>query len=137
MYRGARIVVLLGILTMPLVTYGETPQDYGGLGENLGLDFYSRIDDAGDGLARAITTRRVKQYGTFGKFTQPCVLPSWIRDEGVSQATLENVRSSNLMDIYQIANRKKVTVTTDQMAAIVGCMNDAYNNLQNQALEDQ
>lgn len=33
-----------------------------------GLDFYSRIDDAGDSLAGQLTTRHLQDYGTFRNF---------------------------------------------------------------------
>jgi hypothetical protein len=48
---------------MPSFCFAE---DDGIIGVNLGLDFYSRIDDAGDGLAQGITKLRLKEKQTYG-----------------------------------------------------------------------
>jgi hypothetical protein len=43
---------------MPFSSYAE---EEGIIGSNLGLDFYSRIDDAGDSLAQGIVMRRISE----------------------------------------------------------------------------
>lgn len=59
MKQRVSIYVFLGIALMPFSVYGA---DEGGIiGQNLGLDFYSRIDDAGDKVAQAIVSRRLTE----------------------------------------------------------------------------
>lgn len=108
--------------------------DFGSLGQNPGLDFYSRIDDAGDGLAQGITTRRIVQYGTYKSFG---CSTSWLASERVDQKLLEEVSVGNYNMLMALALKKKANLNTDQLNQLTGCLTEKYRNIKKQAYEDQ
>ena len=73
------------IIVMPFSSYAE---EEGVIGSNLGLDFYSRIDDAGDSLSRGIVTRRLTEKGTYGSLG--CGAP-WMNSEKIDSRLLDEL----------------------------------------------
>lgn len=104
------------------------------IGSNLGLDFYSRIDDAGDALAQGITVRRLNEMGTYGALG--CNAP-WLASEKIDQKSLERLKEGNTAILGQIASKKKVELTTVSESSLRQCLVEKYNKVQDNAHKDQ
>ncbi len=116
---------------MPSFCFAE---DDGIIGVNLGLDFYSRIDDAGDGLAQGITKLRLKEKQTYGWLW--CGV-NWLSNERIDQKVLEELKSGDYSTIMTIAASKKVKVTTSELSLITQCLTQRYTEIEKAAHRDQ
>ncbi len=109
-------------------------EDTGVIGSNLGLDFYSRIDDAWDSLAQGILSRRLwekRNYWALGCWA------NWLANEPIDQITLEELRVGNYGRLGIVMAQKKVNLTTDQLAKLSQCLVEKYNQLDQRAHADQ
>lgn len=119
------------ILVMPFSSYAESDSI---IGSNLGLDFYSRIDDAGDTLAQGITKRRLSEMGTYGALG--CNAP-WLASEKIDQQAIERLREGNTAILVQIASKKKVDLTTLSESSLRQCLVEKYEKIQDVSHQDQ
>lgn len=119
------------ILVMPFSSYAEWESI---IGSNLGMDFYSRIDDAGESLAQGITVRRLNEKGTYGAFGCNA---SWLANERIDQKSLEKLKEWNTTILVQLASKKKVQLSTVSESTLRQCLVEKYNNLQDDAYKDQ
>lgn len=104
-----------------------------------GLDFYSRIDDAGDSLAGQLTTRHLQDYGTFRNFWKNCRGEvAWLDTKPIDQALLEEVSIGNLSKLVQLSgNDGKNVPNTDEIQKLSNCLATTYLDLQERALSEQ
>ncbi len=116
---------------MPFFVFAE---DAGIIGSNLGLDFYSRIDDAWDNLAQWITKRRLNQKWNYGSLG--CNAP-WLDSEKIDQKVLEELKSGNYSSIMGIATSKQVDIATPGFSLLTQCLVQKYNEIEKDAHRDQ
>ncbi len=116
---------------MPFSSYAE---EDGVIWSNLGLDFYSRIDDAGDSLAQGIVMRRISEMWTYRSLG--CNIP-WMNSEKVDQRLLEELVSGQYWLLMHMAWSKKVTLTTQSLSSLSQCLVEKYNAIQKSAHQDQ
>ncbi len=121
-------LVLLIVMPFSVALWADT------VGSNLGLDFYSRIDDAWDALAQGILTRRLTEKRTYGALG--CGV-SWLSSEPIDQITLEELRVGNYGRLGIVIAQKKVDINTDQLSRLSQCLVEQYNALDQAAHEDQ
>lgn len=132
MFRLSYIFAFILLLLVPIWT--NAAEDIGVIGSNLGLDFYSRIDDAWDTLAQSILQRRLgekRNYWALG-----CGA-NWLATEPIDQITLEELRVGNYGRLGIVMAQKKVNLTTDQLSKLSQCLVEKYNELNMRAHEDQ
>jgi hypothetical protein len=116
---------------MPFSSYADEP---GIIGSNLGLDFYSRIDDAGNILSQRIVDRRLSEKRTYG--TLGCGV-SWIADISIDRKSLDALASGNTAILIGLAGSKKVDLTTNSESGLRQCLVEKYNEIQIAAHQDQ
>ena len=116
---------------MPFSSYAEEP---GIIGSNLGLDFYSRIDDAGDALSQGIIDRRLSEKRTYGSLG--CGV-SWIADISIDRRSLDALASGNTAILIELAGSKKVDLTMNSESGLRQCIVEKYNEIQRAAHQDQ
>lgn len=117
---------------MPFSVYGA---DEGGIiGQNLGLDFYSRIDDAGDKVAQAIVSRRLTEKWTYKSFGCNA---NWLNNQKINQSLLEELRVGQLDSLNKIIASEKVRLSTDQMSQISQCLVEKYDEIRKAGYQDQ
>lgn len=134
MKKSILSITIFSITLMPLLTFAEP--DFGPIGQNPGLDFYSRIDDAGYSLANAITRKRLTGYNTYSQLG--CNLSSWIAGEKIDQNLLEQVSVGDYGLLIALAGSKKIqNLTTTQIAGITQCLSEKYRAIQLQSIKDQ
>ena len=132
MFRLRSISVILSLLLVPFCT--NAADEPGIIGSNLWLDFYSRIDDAWDALAQGITRRRLREKWNYGSLGCGA---SWLSGERIDQNALDQLRAGNTAILVQIANSKRVNLTTDPESSLRQCLVERYNTIQRSAYEDQ
>lgn len=98
------------------------------------MDFYSRIDDAGDALAQGITVRRLNEKGTYGSFG--CNAP-WLASERIDQKSLDKLKEGNTAILVQLASKKNIQLTTVSESTLRQCLVEKYNAVQDAAYKDQ
>jgi hypothetical protein len=127
------ICIFLSIILMPLSLYAT--EDNGIVWVNLGVDFYSRIDDAGDSLAQGIITRRVGEMWTYQKFG--CGAPAWLSSIRVMQSDLDKLSAGYTDLLVKFAGNKWITISTNDELKLRTCIVDKYNTIKQGAYSDQ
>ncbi len=126
-----RIGALVCISMMPFSSYAD---DAGGVGTNMGLDFYSRIDDLGDSLAQGIVSRRLTEKGNYGSLGCGA---TWMNSSKIDQKLLDELVVGNYTLLLRIAWAKKVSLTTTTLASLSQCLVEKYSIIQKSARNDQ
>lgn len=116
---------------MPFFLYAAND---GAIGSNLGLDFYSRIDDAGDSITQAIISRRLTEKGTYSSLG--CGAP-WLASERIDRRLLDELAGGNYTLLLRIADTKKATLTTPALSLLAQCLVEKYKKIQKSASDDQ
>jgi hypothetical protein len=116
---------------MPFFSYAAND---GAIGSNLGLDFYSRIDDAGDSITQAIVSRRLTEKGTYSSLG--CGAP-WLASERIDRRLLDELAGGNYTLLLRIADTKKATLTTSTLSLLAQCLVEKYKKIQKSASDDQ
>ncbi len=117
---------------MPI--FVDASEDMGVVGSNLGLDFYSRIDDAWDALAQSILMKRIWEKRTYGALWCGA---SWLASEPIDAGSLEWLRTGNTAILISLARSRQVTLTTPSESSLRQCLVEKYNGLDQRAHEDQ
>jgi hypothetical protein len=126
------IYVFLGIALMPFSAYSA---DEGGIiGQNLWLDFYSRIDDAGDKVAQAIVSRRLTEKWTYKSLGCNA---NWLNNQKINQSLLEELRIGQLTSLNKIIANEKVRLSTDQLSQVSQCLVEKYDEIRKAGYQDQ
>ncbi len=131
MLKMRLILGTLLLILMPFSSYAEEP---GIIGSNFGLDFYSRIDDAGNALAQGIVQRRLSEKRTYGSFGCGA---SWIAGISIDQNSLEALASGNITILVQLAGIKNINLTTTSESGLRQCLVEKYTEIQRVAYQDQ
>lgn len=106
----------------------------GVIGENPGLDFYSRLDDAAGSIAGSIARKRIAEYSTFAGFGKYCRNSSpWFDSEPMDQRILNEVWVWNYASLSAIAVNKRVTLSSQSLQNLADCLRDAYKKIQESA----
>ena len=136
MYRSRLILATLVLSLVPFLVpfLAIAAEEPGIIGNNLGLDFYSRIDDAGDSLAQGIVKRRLTDKGTYGALGCGA---SWLAGEQIRQGDLDALRSGNTAILIGLASRKQTTLTTETESSLRQCLVEKYNQIDRVAHQDQ
>ncbi len=93
-------ILICGLFCIGVVPFSSYAEDSGVIGSNLGFDFYSRIDDAGDSLAQGIVTRRLSEKGNYRSLG--CGAP-WMNNEKIDQKLLDELVVGNYTLLMRIA----------------------------------
>ena len=116
-----------------IVPFSVFADDGGTVGTNMGLDFYSRIDDAGDRLAQGIVDIRLKNKKTYASLGCGA---KWLGSEPIDGQLLEDLTGGNYALLLRIASQKNVTLTTPALSSLSQCLAEKYNDIQKAAHED-
>ncbi len=113
-------------LLLPQYTLAE-----GFIGENPGLNFYTRIDETAGTIATGIAKKRIEEYKTFAGFGRHCrpAMP-WLDTERLNVTILNEIYSGYWGSIIDITERKRVTMTQQSLANLVACLNQTYKEIQ-------
>lgn len=131
MVRFLLSVIVFSLFFSPFSLLAE--QGY--IGENPGLNFYSRIDEASGDIASGLMKKRLSEYSTFANFGKYCRTPSpWFDTERMNQSILNEIAAGGYSSIVNIAQRKRVTLSTESLENLVRCLQDAYSKLQTSAI---
>lgn len=104
------------------------------IGSNLGLDFYSRIDDASDKLAQNITKRRLSEKWTFWKLG---CKSDWISREKIYQKYLDDMKAWDTGVLTLLAQKNNVILTTESELTLRECLVEKYDAIVVAAHQDQ
>lgn len=129
-----KVRLILGTLLLILMPFSSYAEEPGIIGSNLGLDFYSRIDDAGDALAQGMVQRRLGEKRTYGSLGCGA---SWIADISIDQNSLKALASGNTAILVQLAVIKNVNLTTTSESGLRQCLVEKYTEMQRIAYQDQ
>ncbi len=104
-----------------------------------GLDFYSRIDDAGDAMAQSLTKRHLEDFSSFREFGKSCRSEAaWLDAKNIDQDLLEEISRGEfkkLQELYHESTQK--SISADELAKVANCLSDTYANLKNRATNEQ
>ena len=132
MLRSSRIFALVLLLLVPI--FVDAAEDTGVIGSNQWLDFYSRIDDAGDALAQGIVRRRLAEKQTYGALGCGA---SWLAGMSIRQSDLDALRLGDTAILVQLAATKRVDLTTNSESSLRQCLVERYNEIDRIAHQDQ
>ena len=122
------IILLIGLVPGVFVYAWE---------DSFSLDFYSKIEDSDSSTIRAITQTRLGEYGRFAGFGKACRGKiAWLDSEPITTQILEEIKGGNYGGILAIAQRKKISLTTESLTNLTSCLADTYNDLQINAMTD-
>lgn len=124
--RKTLVFCISVFLLLPHISFAE-----GFIGENPGLNFYTRIDETAGTIATGIAKRRIEEYKTFAGFGRHCrpALP-WLDNERLTMPILNEISSGYWGSIIDILERKRVTLSEQSLANLVACINETYKNIQ-------
>jgi hypothetical protein len=85
-----KLLVFLTLFSTPLIGVFASE---GYIGEPIGLDFYTRIDENTESTVRAMTSARIKDIGTYGKLARNCQgkFPPWLANEKIDEPALREL----------------------------------------------
>lgn len=122
------IILLIGLVPGVFVYAWE---------DSFSLDFYSKIEDSDSSTIRAITQTRLWEYGRFAGFWKACRgKVAWLDNEPINTKILDEIQSGNYGSILAIAQRKKISLTTQELVNLTSCLADAYSDMQINAMTD-
>lgn len=113
------------LIVMPFSLYAE---------ETSGLDFYSRIDDAGDSLAQGIVSRRLSAKWDYGSLGCGATWLKWVR---IDRQSFDRIRAGDPSILVSLATARGVTLTTDTQNQLTQCLIEKYDQMQSAAYQDQ
>lgn len=116
---------------MPFSVYCN---EEGIIGTNLGLDFYSRIDDAWDSLAQNLVNRRLNEKWNYSSLG--CNVP-WLNGQRIDQRLLDELMLGNYTSLNKILLAKKISIDSPTQSKVVQCLTEKYSDLQKSAHLDQ
>ncbi len=125
---------ILAILLFPLSSFA----DDGYFGENPGLDFYSMVDDGAAKMTDWLIKQRLWEYTTFAGFGRTCRTSApWFDNTPMNEQLLQEVSNGIYTRLMMIASSKNVILDSDSLAALAGCLVDAYRDVQTSASGQQ
>ncbi len=102
------------------------------------IDFYSKIDDAGNEIAAALTTRHLQEYKSFRWFGKRCRgEAAWLDSESISERDLQDIQQDNLTFLTKLAAKKKKKLTNEEINEIATCLKTTYGSMQQEAIRQQ
>lgn len=123
--------ILISLFILPSFIFAEE----GFIGENPGLDFYSRIDETSRTIASWLIKKRLSEYSTFAGFGRNCRPKlTWFDWERMSRTLLDQLYLGDLTSLSAIAGRKKVILSTESLQNLANCLVDTYTEIQKWAL---
>ncbi len=132
MFRLLICIVLCVFYVSPFSLFaGE-----GYIGENPGLNFYSRIDETASLVSDGILKKRLSEYSTFSNFWSYCRSPSpWFDSTRMEKRMLDEIWNGYYGTIISIAEKKRVSLSNESMQNLVECLRDAYSEIQKWSLQ--
>lgn len=99
------------------------------------LDFYSRIDDAGDSLVQNLTKRELQEFSSFKNFATQCRDKApWLDNAPMSQTLLDEIANGGFAELSTIAKQNNKNFSNDELLSLSNCLNSAYNKIKSSAI---
>lgn len=103
-----------------------------------GIDFYSRIDDAGDSLAFQLTSRYLDDYSTFEGFGKNCRPPlPWLDNSPMDEQMLIDLSLGNFSSFQHLLQEKNQTLSSPFFVQLTSCLRDTYQTFQKDSARQQ
>jgi hypothetical protein len=97
-------IVCFMSISLPFFGYAS---ETGYIGEKLGIDFYSRIDENTESTIESLRQNRLRDYGTFRGFGKDCrASAAWLDDERMDEQILIDATRGAFGKLSDIARRK-------------------------------
>lgn len=124
--RKTLVYCILFFLLLPLHSFAT-----GFIGENPGLNFYTRIDESAGTIANNLVKKRLNDYKTFAGFGRHCRPPlNWLDSERLNIQILNELSNGYYGNLVAIAERKRVSMTTESLTNLANCLVDTYKEIQ-------
>lgn len=102
------------------------------------LDFYSRIDDAGDSLVQNLTKRQLQEFSSFKNFATECRNKAlWLDKTPMSQSLLDEIANGGFAELAKIARENNKKFSNDEIVSLSNCLNSAYNKIKSSAISQK
>jgi hypothetical protein len=108
----------------------------GYIGENPGLNFYSRIDSSAGQLVSGFLNKRISEYKTFAGFGKFCRKPMpWFDSTRMEQKILDEIWIWHYATLVSLAEKKRVSLTGDNLINLAECLRTTYAEMKKWAVE--
>jgi hypothetical protein len=126
MHKACLIFSLIATVCIPF----SLSASEGYIGENPGLDFYSKIDEGNYSVRQKTVTRRLSDTPTLDIFGDECRDSQSVRGAPASAQALDDIANGNYAKLSEVLQTNQARLTTDRFQALTLCLTEKYKTLQ-------